>query len=202
MKPLIIGLTGPTGAGKSTVCEISVSKGFTHIDADKTARECTEKGSPLLPMLAREFGDILNPDGTLSRKALARAAFETREKTEKLNRIMLPFIVNRIESDIKELVSVGKTKILLDAPTLFEAGADKLCSTVIGVLCPYELRLQRIMSRDSIAETEARLRMDAGKTDEFYMSRCEHIIYNNGSQELLEKHTRELFDSILKEVEV
>ena len=202
MKPLTIGLTGPTGAGKSTVCEIALSKGFTHINADKVARECTEKGSPLLPLLESEFGDILNPDGTLSRKALARAAFETREKTEKLNGIMLPFIVNRIESDIKEIISIGKTKILLDAPTLFEAGADKLCDTVIGVLCPYEVRLRRIMSRDSIDETEARLRMDAGKTDEFYISRCEHIINNDGSKELLKECAEELFDYILKEVEV
>ena len=72
---LKIGLTGPTGAGKSTVSQVAESMGFQVIDCDKVARKATEKGSIGLLKLAAVFGDdILNSDDTLNRKVLADIA--------------------------------------------------------------------------------------------------------------------------------
>jgi dephospho-CoA kinase len=194
---LIIGLTGPTGAGKSTVCEKARELGFFHIDCDKTARECTSKNSPLLESLEQAFKGVIE-NGELNRKKLAEKAFSSSESTEKLNSITLPFILSRIEEEIEEARKSGEKYILLDAPTLFESGADSLCEVVIGLLARKEDRLRRIILRDGISKEEAERRMSAGKTDDFYLERCKHIIYNNEGLSSLEDKASELL-SHLKE---
>ena len=72
----VIGLTGPIGAGKSTVAQRFAERGFYVVDADRVARTIVEKGSGVLAELANAFGsDILEPDGSLNRKKLATLAF-------------------------------------------------------------------------------------------------------------------------------
>lgn len=195
---LIIGLTGPTGAGKSSVCAKARELGFFHIDCDKTARACTAFGSPLLEKIEEAFSGVVEK-GELNRKKLAEKAFSSPESTEKLNSITLPFILSRIKEEIEEARKSGEKGILLDAPTLFESGADALCDLKIGLLSPAEDRLSRIMARDEIGEEDAKRRMGAGKKDDFYLERCEHIIYNNESLSSLEEKATELFSKILKE---
>ena len=176
---MIIGLTGPTGAGKSSASSVAEKLGFKIIDCDKLARVAVEKGTDGLQSLVVAFGeDILNIDGTLNRKALAKKAFAEKEKTELLNKTILPHIVKLVEKE-----SVGD-KILLDAPTLFESGIDSMCDSTVAVLCDTEIRLSRIMKRDSIDKESAMLRIGAGKTDEFYNQNADYIIYNNGDSEV------------------
>ncbi|MBO4734245.1 MAG: dephospho-CoA kinase, partial [Clostridia bacterium] len=113
----ILGLTGPTGAGKSIFSKCAGESGFTVIDCDGVAREAVGKGMPALTRLCEVFGDeILLKNGELDRRKLAGIAFSSPDKTELLNETVLPFI--------KELV-LGRIKgdlVLLDAPTLFESG--------------------------------------------------------------------------------
>lgn len=176
---MIIGLTGPTGAGKSSASSVAEKLGFKIIDCDKLARVAVEKGTDGLQSLVVAFGeDILNIDGTLNRKALAKKAFAEKEKTELLNKTILPHIVKLVERE-----SVGD-KILLDAPTLFESGIDSMCDSTVAVLCDTEIRLSRIMKRDGIDKESAMLRIGAGKTDEFYNQNADYIIYNNGDSEV------------------
>ena len=176
---MIIGLTGPTGAGKSSASSVAEKLGFKIIDCDKLARVAVEKGTDGLKSLVVAFGeDILNTDGTLNRKALAQKAFAEKEKTELLNKTILPHIVKLVEKE-----SVGD-KILLDAPTLFESGIDSMCDSTVAVLCDTEIRLSRIMKRDGIDKESAMLRIGAGKTDEFYNQNADYIIYNNGDSEV------------------
>ena len=174
----IIGLTGPTGSGKSLVSNVAKDRGYQVINCDLLARKATEKGSYGLLCLAAAFGEeILNDDDTLNRKELAKRAFASKEKTELLNKTLLPHIVKLIK---KEIVS---DRVLLDAPTLFESGIDGECSLTLAVLADKGTRKQRIMARDNITESEAELRINAGKTDEFYKLKADHIIYNNGNLE-------------------
>mgnify|MGYP001148031281 CR=1 FL=1 len=113
----VVGLTGPTGAGKSSVTDVAKNLGFKIIDCDALARLAVEKGSDV-----KAFGDgVLNPDGTLNRKQLAALAFSASDKTELLNKTLLPHIVKLIKAQIDVPL------VLLDAPTLFESGADSLC---------------------------------------------------------------------------
>lgn len=198
---MVIGLTGPTGAGKSTASRTAEAFGFKIIDADLAAREAVKKGSPLLEKICFEFGNVLNKDGSLDRKKLAASAFKNQECTKKLNSVMLPYIKNLIARKIAVLESDGAKLILLDAPTLFEAKADSLCFKIIGVLAPKELRLKRIMNRDGITKDAAELRMNAGKSDDFYLEHCDCILINEGSEQDFQQECDKLFKSFLLETE-
>lgn len=172
----VLGLTGPTGAGKSTVSQVAESLGIMVIDCDKVARIAVEPGRSGLKAIIEVFGKtILNPDGTLNRKALAKAAFCDKEHTELLNKTLLPHIVKLI----KEMMT--EDKILLDAPTLFESGLDSICNKTVAVLADKDIRLKRITSRDKIDTDSALLRINAGKDDEFYLEKADYCVYNNGN---------------------
>ena len=174
----IIGLTGPTGSGKSYACLIAGNiKNIKIIDCDKIARKAVRKGTPGLNALVNAFSSgILKKDGTLNRRELARRAFSSSENTNLLNETICPFITQRIKGEIN-----GKKTILLDAPTLFESGLDSICDTTIAVLASKEIRLARIIARDKIPTSDALIRMNAGKPDEFYKEKADHIIYNDGN---------------------
>ena len=174
---IIIGLTGPTGSGKSTASKAAAELGFKVIDCDILARRAVEKGSGGLAALTKAFGTaILNQDGTLNRKKLAEIAFASKENTELLNKTLLPYIVILVKQE------ADSDKVLLDAPTLFESGIDKMCDGTVAVLADEETRLKRIMSRDRIDKAAAMLRINAGKDDEFYIKNTDYIIYNNSDE--------------------
>lgn len=174
---LIIGLTGPTGSGKSSASVAAHKMGFKVIDCDKVARVAVEKGTKGLAAVVDAFGeDILNPDKTLNRKALAQKAFASPHKTNLLNETLLPFISELV---IKQ--ATGEF-VLMDAPTLFESGMDSICDFTVAVLADEKIRLSRITKRDNIDEAAARLRISAGKTEEFYKEKADYIIYNNNDE--------------------
>lgn len=189
----IIGLTGPTGAGKTLACKTAEELGYKVINCDLVARAAAER-EDTLSALIKAFGEDITENGKLNRKALAEKAFSTKENTEILNRTILPFIVDMINEQIKK--SKAK-KILLDAPTLFESGADIICEAVIAVLSSPENRKKRIIARDSLTEEAAELRMNAGKNDEYYKERTRHIIYNDGDINSFKQQ----FESILISLE-
>lgn len=188
---IVIGLTGPTGSGKSIAASICEKYGIKLVDCDKVARKSTEKGSGALKELAKVFGaDILNGDGSLNRKALAAKAFSTKENTELLNKTIFPFIKELVLSEI------DCDKVLLDAPTLFESGINSICFKTVAVLADDKIRLDRIIKRDDLTEAEAKLRMSAGKNDDFYKENADYIIYNNSDDRAFLKS----FEKVLIEI--
>ena len=191
---MIIGLTGQTGAGKSTVCSFLSKMPFFIIDCDKVAREVTEKGSALLDRLAFAFGnDIILEDGNLDRRLLASRAFETSQKTELLNSITHPAIMDAIKTKI---ASATCENVILDAPTLFESGADKLCDRIIAVLCDENKRKDRIISRDNLSSQQANLRLNRAKSNEFFTERADCVVYNDGTLEELYENTLNALNQI------
>lgn len=172
-KPFTVGLTGPTGAGKSYVCEIFRQKGLKIIDCDKIAHELTAKNAPILTELASEFGEDVVKNGELDRKLLASRAFDTKEHTKKLNSILHPAIAEKCKEEAQGLT-------VLDASQLFEANMQNDCYKVIGVLADEDVRIKRIIARDNITEQQAKLRMSAQFDNDYFIDNCDYIIYNNG----------------------
>ena len=172
----IIGLTGPTGAGKSSLKSIAEEKGYFVIDCDILARHAVEKDTDGLKAVVKAFGrEILNPDKTLNRKELAKKAFSSTQNTELLNKTIFPFIIDLVEKEM-----ALKDKVLLDAPTLFESGLDSICTKTVAVLADKDIRLSRIMLRDKLDENDALIRIKAGKDDNYYIEKADFVIYNNG----------------------
>lgn len=177
---MLIGLTGATGSGKSTVAKLICEKyGAGHIDCDKIAREITERNSPVLAQLAQAFGeDIISDDGSLNRAALASRAFASKEATKRLNSIMHPIITSKALAKVKDFTLEGKTAVLLDAAAIYESKIDKLCSFTTVVTAPEDIRLDRIMFRDSISREKALHRMGAQLSNEEYEKNADVVIRN------------------------
>lgn len=196
----VLGLTGPSGAGKSTVAYIFARRGWAVVDADKIARAVVASGSGCLKGLVGAFGSgILLPDGGLDRKALARAAFSSAEDVRTLDRLTHPYIVAEIRKRLDELEEAGRTLMLLDAPALYESGADELCDGVLAVVSSKSGRIERIMARDGLTEAEAERRFGAQHDDEFYISKAGRVIINDGSVDQLQEQAERLADSFKAE---
>lgn len=182
---LTIGLTGPTGAGKTTVAGLFASFGLPVLDADRIYRELLIPPSDCLSELVRHFGrEILAPDGTLSRQALGRLVFSDPAELDVLNGISHRYIMSDVRRRLRLLQEDGCPAAVFDAPQLFEAGADGLCNIIVSVLASPEIRLGRIMARDGISEEAARARMAAQKPDSFFRSHSDYVIENNGGSDL------------------
>ncbi|MGN0678836.1 MAG: dephospho-CoA kinase [Oscillospiraceae bacterium] len=177
----IIGVTGMSGAGKSTVCrEISKYCG-TVIDCDKVAREIAAKRD-FLDELKERFGmEVLNPDGTLNRVETARIIFSDNEKKELYNRIIFKYIVYEVIQRIR----AAKGMVLVDAPTLFEAGLDMVCTKIVSVIADFDVCAKRISERDNISFERAKARLISQHDAEFFKSHSNPTIENNGTQQEL-----------------
>ena len=175
----IIGLTGLTGAGKSTVALKLMAYGCYHIDADKVAREVINSDENVKNKLKKQFGDdVINGDKTVNRPLLASRAFADEESTEALNAITHPAVTEKIRGIIDEKKEVGYSGIIIDAIALFESGEDKLCDFTVAVTAPEDIRLERIMARDKISREKALERINAQKDESFFTKQADFIIWN------------------------
>ncbi len=193
----IIGLTGGIGSGKSTVSEYLASKGIKIVDADKISHEMMENGSSLLEELAIAFGDeIINTDGSLNRRELARLAFATEEGKNLLNRITHKEISKRVDRQIAELKKSNERIIFFDAPLLFEAGMDSKTGETWLVHVDEATRISRVRDRDGLSEEEILARIKAQMSEEEKLARASHVLDNSGSVEELYAQV----DSLLAEL--
>lgn len=191
----ILGLTGQTGSGKSTLHSVACEKGFYVIDCDKVAHCVLAENEQLKMALHKAFGDILTGD-KIDRKKLAAKAFSSKENTELLNKITLPFITDEINGIIEK---EKNEYIMLDAPTLYESGADSICDFVVALLANEEIRKKRIIERDNISVEAAELRLSAAKNDDFYIEKANRVIYNNGSIEEYQQSFKKILEEITEE---
>lgn len=175
----VIGLTGKTGAGKSTVAAFLEEKGCFIIDGDKIARDILLPGEPAVEELAGIFGrDIILENGCVDRKKLAARAFADRESTDRLNAVTHPRITERFVADINKAQKEGFSVAVIDAAALLESDCKRLCSFFVVVTAPEEVRLERILKRDGITKEQALTRIKAQKDDEYYFSQADYVVEN------------------------
>ena len=174
---MIIGITGPSGAGKGTVSEMLCAHGFIHIDTDLIGHGIANE---ILPDLTARFGkDIVFSDGTLNRAALAKKAFSSKENTEALNALMHGAIMNRVKEITEEEKQRGNDRFVIDGAALFEARGNEMCDYVIAVLCDEKVRLARVISRDGITEEQAKQRFSRQLSADYFKEHSDFVVINN-----------------------
>ena len=172
----IIGVTGSSGAGKDTLCEILEDKYNAEIiDADKIAKELSKKGTMYLQSIVNNFGSsIVNRQGELNRKKLASIIYEVVDEIKKR--------INKIKKKI----------IVINAPLLFESNLNQICDFVICVIADKKVQIERIMERDNIKEEEAEKRLNMQNTNDFYIENSDYVIHNKGDIKDLAKQLKDI----------
>jgi dephospho-CoA kinase len=192
----MVGLTGGIGSGKSTVADLLRTRGALVIDADLIARQVVEPGSEALQKLVERFGpDILQPDGSLDRPALAKKAFVDDESRRDLEAITHPAIGAEFLRQVGE--AKPGTVVVHDVPLLVESKRGFDYGAVIVVEAPREVRLERLEAR-GIPRADAEARMAAQATDEERRAVATWVIDNGGDLVTLERQVDELWPELAK----
>jgi len=194
-----IGITGGIGSGKSTVTEFLKGKNYPVIDADMIAREIVEPGSEVLAQLVSHFGgSILNPDGTLNRKALADLAFANPSEKLMLDKITHGAILDMVSKRISALKNSMKASLLfVDAALLIESGLNRQMDEVWLVTAHEALRIKRVVARDRLDAERVKKRIRMQMSDEQKSRLAYRIIDNSGTKEEL----YQALEKILREYE-
>ena len=183
-----IGITGPTGAGKTTALDALKELGACVIDADAVYHDLLQSSAPLRSALTDRFGgEILDKAGKLDRKRMGNVVFQDPAALAELNGITHRFILAEIERLCAQGDAQGRPAAAIVAIALVESGAARGCEAVVGVLAPPEVRIRRIMAREGIPEDYARRRVEAQQKEDFFRIHCGYILENDGSK------TREQF---------
>lgn len=196
-RPLIVGLTGGTGAGKTSALAALEDLGGTVLDCDAVYHQMLRTDPALRVAITAAFGPVFCPDGSLDRQKLGTLVFSDHAALDRLNAIVYEYLPPELLRRAQ-----GHTLVGLDAISLMESGLGRLCACTVAVLAPAEDRVRRIMARDGISEDYARLRISAQQPDVFYRERCSHILENNcATPAQFRDQARIFFRSMLREIE-
>lgn len=197
-KSIITGLTGQSGSGKTTVSNVFKNEGFSVINCDLVARNVTKQGSDCNRELSKYFPECFDNNFVLDRQKLAKIVFSNKESLQLLNATIFPYITKAIEAEIKNISSSGSKYILLDAPTLFESGADKLCDVIVSCIADREIRIARIALRDNIQKELIEKRFDSQKTEKYFIEHSDYIIDNSKDKHFAELQCKEIIKKIMR----
>lgn len=194
--PLIIGLTGSIGSGKTTVSGMFKRLGCRVIDADKLAHGFFKKNSPSYKKIVKHFGKIiLKPDGVISRKILASLVFGDYRKLKFLNGVIHPLVIAEIK---RKISTVRAGIIIVDVPLLFESGFDRKVDRIIVVKADKKVALARFLKKgEKKDDFLRRLKIQMPLADK--IKRADFIIDNNGSRADTERKVRVILEVLNKE---
>jgi dephospho-CoA kinase len=195
---LRVGLTGSIAVGKSFVASVFTELGCHVLDADHTAREVVEPGSPGLDAVVAAFGlEVLNPDGTLNRQQLGALVFADEEKRQRLNQLLHPFIIARQDEILREWESADPDSIgIVDAALMIESGGYKRFDKLIVVHCRPEVQLERLMLRNGLTREEAQRRIAAQMPQEEKQKFADYLIDTSNGYELARARTLEVYKQL------
>lgn len=202
MESVVIGLTGGIACGKSTIAKILKRLGAIVIDADKEAKRLIRPGSPSWKKLVNEFGsDILNPDQSINRRRLGNKVFGNEQLLAKLNSITHPGIMEAIAAKIQAYREDGRwPAIILDAPLLYESGADELVDVVWVAAVDQKTQIDRLINRDKMDYEQALQRIEAQMPLEEKVARADAVISNTGTRRETREHVLDLWRKYVENI--
>ncbi len=174
----VIGITGPTGAGKTTALGALVALGGEIIDADAVYHELTASSDALRQELTQRFGPVYE-NGQLARKKLGAIVFQDPAALEDLNAITHKYISQAVGARLDAARAQGRPAAAIDAIALLEGGLLDFCDCTVAITAPEDLRIRRIMAREGISEEYARMRVSAQQSSEWFQARCDYCLENN-----------------------
>ncbi|MGO4297328.1 dephospho-CoA kinase [Glutamicibacter sp. MCAF14] len=192
---LHVGLTGAVASGKSAVAAKLAALGAVVIDADKLARQVVEPGTPGLGAIKDTFGeDVLLPDGSLNRPALAATVFSDEAQRAKLNAIVHPLV--RAQAQKLRDAAPKQALVVEDIPLLVESGQAEKFDAVVVVQAPLEERMRRMVYDRGWTEADAKARIAAQATDEQRAAVADYLLDNSGSLAELEAQVESLYQQL------
>ena len=172
---MIIGITGGTGCGKTTLLRMIQECGGLVLDCDAIYHTLLRTDTKLLAAIESRFPGTVK-SGSLDRKALGAIVFSDENALLDLNRITH----GAVKQEVLRRLAAGPKLAAIDAIGLFEGGLAELCDVTVAITAPEADRVARLMARDSISGEYARSRIAAQHTDGWFRERCDHILENNG----------------------
>ena len=174
---MILGITGGTGCGKTTLLKVIEEKGGLVLDCDAIYHQLLTRDDQLLNAIEARFpGTVEN--GVLQRKKLGSIVFSDENALMDLNKITH----GAIKAEVLRLLETAPKLAAIDAIALFEGGLADLCDLTVAVTAPAEVRVQRLMKRDNISEDYARSRIAAQHDETWFREKCDWTLENNGTE--------------------
>ncbi len=190
---MIIGLTGQSGAGKSTVASFFEKRGFRIIDCDAIVHSLYEE-KRYANTIAEAFGDdYLTENGSVDRKKLGALVFSNKRALTRLNETVYPLILEAVLGEVNRAKYDGADAIL-DAPLLFEYELESVCDLTVGIFCDRKTAEERLSVRDGKPPEEIRGRLSAQHDASYFRAHCDYVLENNGDAEALQAAIDRLTD--------
>ncbi len=197
-EPVVLGITGGTGAGKTSALRAVKALGGMVLDCDAVYHQMLETDAALKSAISASFPGVFRADGALDRQRLGQEVFSDKDRLEQLNGIVYQFMRPELR---RRLADESHRIFAVDAINLLEGGLDALCDCTVAITSPMELRVRRIMARDGITEQYARLRISAQKPDEFYRGKCDFELNKSAeTAEAFEKEAAVFFAKLIEQV--
>ena len=190
---MILGITGGTGCGKTTLLQEIEERGGLVLDCDAVYHELLTRDDNLLNAINDRFPGVV-VDQKLERKKLGAIVFNDKQALLDLNAITH----GAIRAEIVRRLAEKPALAAIDAIALFEGGLAQLCDATVAVCAPFETRVERLMQRDGITREYAQNRINAQKGEDWFREQCGYTLYNDGTREEFQRKCAEFLDGLLK----
>lgn len=197
---LIVGITGRSGSGKTSVARHYLACGYPVADGDAISREIYLPGSPCLAALRKAFGDVVvQADGTLDRKQLGRIAFSSPQSNQRLVEITHPYIIEEFLRRARMAAEKGSKLFFADGAMIIGGPFERYCDKIVVVTAPQKAALARIRQRDGITDKEALLRLKAQPPQAVLTDAADYVIRNDADEAALRGRADTVLESLLKD---